>query len=236
MANKETILVVEDEQSITNFISTILTANGYEVQTAENGVQALVMITSQCPDAVILDLGLPDIDGQKVIRSIREWSQVPIIVVSARMHERDKITALDQGADDYVTKPFATGELLARLRTALRHAAQRKASEAGAKLESVYRCGSLVVDHGKRRVFLDGEDVHLTQNEYRILEVLANHAGRVLTYDFIIRNVWGPNASFDKQILRVNMANIRRKIEKNPAAPQYLRTEIGVGYWIVESE
>ena len=236
MANKETILIVEDEQSITSFISTILTANGYEVQTAENGIQALVMITSQCPDAVILDLGLPDIDGQKVIRSIREWSQVPIIVVSARMHERDKISALDQGADDYVTKPFATGELLARLRTALRHAAQRKASEAGAKLESIYRCGSLVIDHGKRRVFLDGQDVHLTQNEYRILEVLANHAGRVLTYDFIIRNVWGPNASFDKQILRVNMANIRRKIEKNPAAPQYLRTEIGVGYWIVESE
>jgi len=236
MANKETILIVEDEQSITSFISTILTANGYEVQTAENGIQALVMITSQCPDAVILDLGLPDIDGQKVIRSIREWSQVPIIVVSARMHERDKISALDQGADDYVTKPFATGELLARLRTALRHAAQRKASEAGAKLESIYRCGSLVIDHGKRRVFLDGQDVHLTQNEYRILEVLANHAGRVLTYDFIIRSVWGPNASFDKQILRVNMANIRRKIEKNPAAPQYLRTEIGVGYWIVESE
>lgn len=236
MANKETILIVEDEQSITSFISTILTANGYEVQTAENGIQALVMITSQCPDAVILDLGLPDIDGQKVIRSIREWSQVPIIVVSARMHERDKISALDQGADDYVTKPFATGELLARLRTALRHAAQRKASEAGAKLESIYRCGSLVIDHGKRRVFLDGQDVHLTQNEYRIIEVLANHAGRVLTYDFIIRNVWGPNASFDKQILRVNMANIRRKIEKNPAAPQYLRTEIGVGYWIVESE
>ena len=126
--------------------------------------------------------------------------------------------------------------MLARLRTALRHAAQRKASEAGAKLESIYRCGSLVIDHGKRRVFLDGQDVHLTQNEYRIIEVLANHAGRVLTYDFIIRNVWGPNASFDKQILRVNMANIRRKIEKNPAAPQYLRTEIGVGYWIVESE
>jgi len=236
MANKETVLVVEDEQTITSFISTILTANGYEVQTAENGVQALVMITSQCPDAVILDLGLPDIDGQRVIKSIREWSEVPILVVSARMHERDKIMALDQGADDYVTKPFATGELLARLRTALRHAAQRKAIEQGLRADSVYRCGGLVIDHGKRRVFVDGEDVHLTQNEYRILEVLAGHAGRVLTYDFIIRNVWGPNASFDKQILRVNMANIRRKIEANPAAPQYLRTEIGVGYWIVESE
>lgn len=236
MSNKETILVVEDEQTITSFISTILTANGYEVQTAENGVQALVMITSQCPDAVILDLGLPDIDGQRVIKSIREWSQVPILVVSARMHERDKIMALDQGADDYVTKPFATGELLARLRTALRHAAQRKASEEGMKPDSVYRSGALVIDHGKRRVFLNGEDVHLTQTEYRILEVLTKHAGRVLTYDFIIRNVWGPNASFDKQILRVNMANIRRRIEANPAAPQYLRTEIGVGYWIVESE
>ena len=237
MSLKERILVVEDESSITNFIATILSANGYEVLTAENGAQALMLTTSHCPDAVILDLGLPDIDGQRIIKSVREWSQVPIIVVSARMHERDKVAALDLGADDYVTKPFSTGELLARLRTALRHAAQRRAMQSGSEQETgVYRCGALTVDYGKHRVFLGDGDVHFTQIEFRLLELLTRHAGRVLTYDFIIKNVWGPNAAFDKQILRVNMANIRRKIESNPAAPQYLRTEIGVGYWIIEGE
>ena len=236
MSYKERILVVEDESNITSFISTILNVNGYEVLSAENGSQALMMITSQCPDAVILDLGLPDIDGQKIIKSVREWSQVPIIVVSARMHERDKVQSLDLGADDYVTKPFLTGELLARLRNALRHAAQRQSHAAGAGDDGCYHCGELTVDYGKRRVFLRGEDVHLTQIEYKILALLASHAGRVLIYDYIIKNVWGPTASYDTQVLRVNMANIRRKIEGNPAAPEYLRTEIGVGYWMKEGE
>lgn len=237
MSHKERILVVEDESSITSFISTILSVNSYDVITAETGAQALMLIASQCPDAVILDLGLPDIDGQKIIKSVREWSQVPIIVVSARMHERDKVTALDMGADDYVTKPFLTGELLARLRNALRHASQRQtAGVSGAGEDGCYRAGDLVVDYSKRRVFLRGEDVHLTQIEYKILALLARNAGRVLIYDFIIKNVWGPTASYDTQVLRVNMANIRRKIEQNPAAPEYLKTEIGVGYWMRESD
>lgn len=236
MGHKERILVVEDETSITNFISTVLAANNFDVLSAQNGSQALMLASSHCPDAIILDLGLPDIDGQRVIQSIREWSEVPILVVSARMHERDKVAALDLGADDYVTKPFSTAELMARLRTALRHSAQRKAALGGSAQEGEYHCGGLTVDYGKHRVFLDGEDIHLTQIEFRILELLARHAGRVLTYDFMIKNIWGPNAAFDKQILRVNMANIRRKIEKNPAAPQYLRTEIGVGYWIREGD
>lgn len=236
MSYKERILVVEDESSITSFITTILSVNNYEVLTAENGAQALMLIASQCPDAVILDLGLPDIDGQKIIKSVREWSQVPILVVSARMHERDKVAALDMGADDYITKPFLTGELLARLRNALRHVAQRMAAGSGAGEDGCYRSGELVVDYGKRRVFLRGEDVHLTQIEYKILALLASNAGRVLIYDYIIKNVWGPTASYDTQVLRVNMANIRRKIEENPAAPEYLRTEIGVGYWMKEND
>ena len=181
---------------------------------------------------MLWDLGLPDTDGQLFIRSVRRWSQVPILVVSARSHERDKVMALDLGADDYITKPFGTSELLARVRAALRHAAQR----AGGSELQVYRSGGLVVDGEKRRVQLDGVDVHLTQNEYKIVSLLARYAGKVLTYDQIIQHVWGPNAAGDNRILRVNMANIRRKLEQNPAEPQYLFTEIGVGYRMAEGE
>lgn len=235
MANQHRILIVEDEANIMSFMSAIFNVNHYEVISAKNGAEALMMISSYCPDVVILDLGLPDIDGMRVIKSVREWSQVPIIVVTARMHERDKVTALDLGADDYVTKPFATGELLARVRTALRHAGQKNV--AGTLVpEGVFRCGELSLDYGKRRACIRGEDARLTQIEYRIVSVLSQYAGRVLTYDFIIKNVWGPNATFDNQILRVNMANIRRKIETNPATPQYILTEIGVGYRMVEGD
>ena len=153
MGHKERILVVEDETSITNFISTVLAANNFDVLSAQNGSQALMLASSHCPDAIILDLGLPDIDGQRVIQSIREWSEVPILVVSARMHERDKVAALDLGADDYVTKPFSTAELMARLRTALRHSAQRKAALGGSAQEGEYQCGGLTVDYGRHRVF-----------------------------------------------------------------------------------
>ena len=229
-----TILVVEDEANIAGFITTILKTNGYDVLRADNGKQALMCITSYCPNAVILDLGLPDMDGQQVIRTVREWSPVPIIVVSARTHERDKVTALDGGADDYMTKPFSAGELLARLRTALRHARGR---EGGAETpQGSFRCGALTLDYAKRRVSLNGENIHLTQIEYRIIELLSRFSGRVLTYDYIIKQVWGPNAAFDNQILRVNMANIRRKIEANPAAPRYISTEVGVGYMMAEGE
>ena len=230
--NKYHILVVEDEKNIQSFMQTVLVANDYAVLTARTGEEAVMMLSSYCPDLVLLDLGLPDIDGQVLIRSIRKWNQVPIIVVSARSHEREKVLSLDLGADDYVTKPFGTSELLARVRAALRHAAQR-----GSSLQSgVYHCGALRVDWERRRVILGDEDVHLTQNEYKIVALLAQYAGKVLTYDQIIQHVWGPNASGDNRILRVNMANIRRKLEGNPAEPQYIFTEIGVGYRMAECD
>ena len=166
------------------------------------------------------------------IQAVRRWSQVPILVVSARSHERDKVMALDFGADDYITKPFGTSELLARVRAALRHAAQRSSGQQ----ISLYHCRDLTVDAEKRRVQLSGSDIHLTQNEYKIVSLLARYAGKVLTYDQIIQHVWGPNAAGDNRILRVNMANIRRKLEANPAEPQYIFTEIGVGYRMAEGE
>jgi len=229
------ILVVEDEPGISGFISAALTASGYDVEKAANGKEALMLIASHCPDAVVLDLGLPDIDGQKIIASVREWSSVPILVVSARTHERDKITALEQGADDYITKPFSTGELLARIKTALRHARSREVTQNSAP-KPRYRLKLLTIDYDKHRVFLGSDDVHLTQMEYRIVDLLSRNAGRVMTYDAIMRQIWGPNATQDYQVLRVNMANIRRKLEKNPAAPEYIKTEIGVGYWMAEDE
>ena len=230
--NKYHILVVEDEKNIRGFMQTILTSNGYAVLTAKTGEEALMMLSSHCPDLVLLDLGLPDTDGQLFIQAVRKWSQVPIIVVSARTHERDKVLSLDLGADDYVTKPFGTSELLARVRAALRHAAQR-----GSTLQvSAYHCGELTVDWEKRRIWLGERDIHLTQNEYKIVALLAQYAGKVLTYDQIIQHVWGPNASGDNRILRVNMANIRRKLETNPAEPRYIFTEIGVGYRMAEGE
>lgn len=235
MANQNRILVIEDEPNIVSFMSTIFSINHYDVITAKSGSEGLMMISSYCPDVVILDLGLPDIDGLRVIKSVREWSHVPIIVVSARMHERDKVDALDLGADDYVTKPFATGELLARVRAALRHAAARTNQDPTVS-EGVFTCGDFTLDYGRRRACIGGADVHLTQIEYRITALLSKYAGRVLTYDFLIKNVWGPNSTFDNQILRVNMANIRRKIEQNPATPRYILTEIGVGYRMVEGD
>ena len=230
--NKYYVLVVEDEKNIRNFMQTILTSNGYAVLTARTGEEALMMVSSHCPDLVLLDLGLPDLDGQIFIQKVRSWSPVPILVVSARTHERDKVTSLDLGADDYITKPFGTSELLARVRAALRHAAQHSAGQRAA----AYACGGLLVDWERRRVILDGQDVHLTQNEYKIVALLAQNAGKVLTYDQIIRHVWGPNIAGDNRILRVNMANIRRKLEKKPAEPQYLFTEIGVGYRMAEGD
>ena len=226
------ILVVEDERNIRNFIKTILTSNNYTVLTATTGEDAMTLLSSRCPDLVLLDLGLPDTDGQMFIQAVRRWSQVPILVVSARSHERDKVMALDFGADDYITKPFGTSELLARVRAALRHAAQRSSGQQ----ISLYHCRDLTVDAEKRRVQLSGSDIHLTQNEYKIVSLLARYAGKVLTYDQIIQHVWGPNAAGDNRILRVNMANIRRTLEANPAEPQYIFTEIGVGYRMAEGE
>lgn len=233
MNNKPCVLIVEDENNISSFMATILAAHNYMVIQASDGREAMTMITSHCPDVILLDLGLPDMDGQEIIRAVREWSQVPILVVSARGHEKDKVHALDAGADDYVTKPFGTSELLARIRTALRHGHMRK--DAGMEQEKVFYADGLRIDFDKRQVVVDGQEVHLTQIEYKIVSLLGKYAGRVLTYDYMIKNIWGPYYASDNQILRVNMANIRRKLEKNPAEPKYIFTEIGVGYRMIES-
>ena len=232
---KDRVLVIEDDKSIRNFMKTILEANNYEVIMAVNGAEAYSMITSQCPDVVILDLGLPDMDGMKILKSVREWSGMPILVVSARSHERDKVEALDLGADDYITKPFGTSELLARLRTAIRHARVSYLTPEGMQT-GTFRSGDLVIDYDKHRVYVGEQDAGLTQNEYKIVSLLGKYAGKVLTYDFLIKEIWGPNMKNDNRILRVNMANIRRKIEHNPAQPQYIFTEVGVGYRIVDPD
>lgn len=215
MTTKEKILIVEDEQTIRNFMQAILSAKGYDVLLARSGAMADTMIASHCPDLIILDLGLPDTDGMNVLSRVREWSKIPVIVVSARSHERDKVVALDAGADDYLTKPFGTEELLARIRAAIRHTRTPASSDALANT-GLFRAGELTIDYGKRRVFIAGRDAGLTQNEYKLVALLGLHAGKVLTYDYLIRELWGPSARSDNQILRVNMANIRRKIEKKP--------------------
>lgn len=232
---KDRVLVVEDDKSIRNFFRTVLEANNYDVIMADTGTEAYSLITSRCPDVVLLDLGLPDMDGMKILKSVREWSGMPIIVVSARTHERDKVEALDLGADDYITKPFGTSELLARLRTAIRHARAACLAPEGIQT-GIFRSGKMVIDYDKHRVFIDDRDAGLTQNEYKIVSLLGRYAGKVLTYDFLIKEIWGPNMKTDNRILRVNMANIRRKIEENPAQPKYIFTEIGVGYRMVDPD
>lgn len=232
---KDKILIVEDEQSISHFMEVVLTSNGYETLQSKTGNEAYAMITSHCPDLVLLDLGLPDMDGVRIIKAVREWSQLPILVISARNHERDKIEALDQGADDYITKPFSTGELLARIRTALRHKRQQTVHSSIAQ-NGIFQTGGLTIDYEKHIVTVDGKPVHLTQNEYKIISILGQYAGKVITYDYLMCEIWGPNTKGNNQILRVNMANIRRKIEHNPAEPMYIFTEIGVGYRMAESE
>ncbi len=235
MKIKDKVLIVEDEQNIKNFMSTILAANGFDTLLAGNVKDALSMISSHCPDLIILDLGLPDMDGLEVLKQVRAWSNLPVIVVSARTHESDKVAALDLGADDYIEKPFGTSELLARIRTAIRHTRTTLDNDSIAQ-SGKYTVRGLTIDYDKHHVLVNGEDVHLTLNEFKIVALLGKYAGKVLTYDFLIREIWGPKAKADNQILRVNMANIRRKIEKNPAAPEYIFTEIGVGYRMLENE
>lgn len=235
MSNKYLVVIVEDEYNISSFVSAVLQANGFDTMVARNGAEAIILITSHCPDLVLLDLGLPDMDGQGIIENVRGWSNVPIIVVSARARERDKVMALESGADDYITKPFGTSELLARIRTALRHVQLREGEQAQ-RQTGVFHTGDLEVDYDKRRVYVNGEDAHLTQNEYKIVALLSKYSGRVLTYDSIIKHIWGPNAKQGNQILRVNMANIRRKIEPSTAEPRYIMTEMGVGYRMAEGE
>ena len=235
MSEKRTILVIEDEHAISNFICRALTANDYKAMSATTGKEALSLFFSHRPDLVLLDLGLPDMDGVDIIKKVRTWSNTPIIVISARSEDHDKVEALDAGADDYLTKPFGGGELLARIRTALRHT-RTQAADPGLARTGIYRCGRLRVDFDSHLVWLGEENVHLTQSEYRIVALLTQYAGKVLTYDFIIREIWGPNAVGDTQNLRANMAKIRRKLEKNPAKPQYIFTEVGVGYRMAEGD
>lgn len=191
MTIREKILVIEDEKSISHFISTVLNNNGYEAMQAQTGEEALSMISSHCPDLVILDLGLPDMDGLDILRSLRSWSSLPVVVVSARSHERDKVAALDLGADDYLTKPFGTDELLARVRTAIRHTRTISGNDEIAR-NGTYTVGELVIDYNKHQVRVRGENVHLTLSEFRIVALLGKYAGKVLTYDFIIKELWGP--------------------------------------------
>ena len=231
MLNKIKIMIIEDEDAISNFIATTLKANTYAPLVAKTASEALSMIPSHCPDLILLDLGLPDMDGIEILKKIREWSSTPVIVVSARGEESDKVEALDLGADDYIAKPFGTSELLARIRTALRHILKNSSNVTAS---DVFRTKGLMIDFDKRLVSVDGKDIHLTQIEFKIVSLLAKSAGRVLTYDFIITELWGPYAVKDNQILRVNMANIRRKLEKNPASPEYIFTEVGVGYRMVD--
>jgi two-component system, OmpR family, KDP operon response regulator KdpE len=219
------ILVIEDEAQIRRFLRPALTGQGYRLLEAITGEAGLVEAATRQPDLVILDLGLPDLDGLEVIRRLREWTAIPIIILSAREQERDKIAALDAGADDYVSKPFGIGELLARMRVALRHAAQGDNAD-----ETTFATGDLAVDLARRQVTLRGEPVHLTPIEYRLLTTLVRYAGRIVTHPQLLKEVWGPNQTDQAQYLRVYVAQLRRKLEQNPARPRYLLTESGVGY------
>jgi len=225
-ASAPLVLVVEDEAQIRKFLRASLTAHGYRLEEAETGKQGLLLAATKPPDLVILDLGLPDMDGLQVTREIRAWSAVPIVVLSARGQEQDKVAALDAGADDYLTKPFSVAELAARLRVALRHAARTKSGET----ESVFQVGDLRVDLGKRLVGLGKDPIHLTPTEYRLLTTLVQHAGKVLTHQFLLKEVWGPADVNEVQYLRVYMAQLRHKLEVDPTQPRYLLTEPGVGY------
>lgn len=235
MEYKNKVLIIEDDKQISHFLGTVLSANNFDVITADTGEYGCAVISSHCPDIVILDLGLPGMDGWEVIDSVRKWSSMPIIVLSARNSEADKVAALEKGADDYITKPFGTNELIARIKTALRHT-RTASGDDGIAVEGVFRTGGLTVDYSKYRVYVDGKDANLTQNEFKLVALLGKNAGRVLTYDYIIKQLWGPHAKTDNQILRVNMANIRRKIEEKPAEPRYIFTEVGVGYRMAESD
>ena len=231
MDDKPYILVVEDDKPIRNFIAAALSAQKYKHIETDNGIEAIALSMSHNPDLIILDLGLPDIDGIEVITKIREWSKVPIIIVSARENERQKVEALDKGADDYLTKPFGIGELLARIRVALRHFSINKTET---ESMDTFKVKDLCIDFIKRQVIINGEEVHLTPIEYKIMALLCKYSGRVLTHNFIINEIWGASIGNENQSLRVFMASLRRKIEKDPAQPEYIYTEVGVGYKLVD--
>ncbi|HEV8639911.1 MAG TPA: response regulator [Methylomirabilota bacterium] len=220
------VVLIEDEPQIRRFLRATLAGQGYRLFEATTGADGLVEVGSRQPDVVIVDLGLPDTDGLEVIRRLREWTAVPIIVLSARGQERDKVTALDAGADDYVSKPFAAGELLARIRVALRHAVGATHEEG----EATFKVGELQVNLSARQVLVGGRDMHLTPIEYKLLTTLVRHAGKVVTHQQLLREVWGPTHTDQAHYVRVYMAHLRHKLEIEPARPRYLLTEPGVGY------
>lgn len=226
MSTPATILIIEDEAAIRRFVRPTLEAHGYKLFESETGAQGLVLASEHRPDTILLDLGLPDGDGMRVLERLREWSRAPIVIISARDREADKIAALDAGADDYLTKPFGVGELLARVRVALRHAAQL---QSGAPAP-VFQTGVLRVDLEHRRVFVGETEIHLTPIEYKLLAELVRHAGKVLTHRHLLREVWGNGYETESHYLRVHMGSLRRKIEDNSSRPRFLRTEPGIGY------
>ena len=220
------VVLIEDEAQIRRFLRATLAGQGYRLFEATTGADGLVEVASRQPDVVIVDLGLPDMDGLQVIRRLREWSAVPVIVLSARGQERDKVTALDAGADDYVAKPFGAGELLARIRVALRHTAG-VSHEGG---EATFTVGEVQVDLLRRHVLVRSTEVKLTPIEYKLLATLVKHAGKVITHQQLLREVWGPGHEDQSHYVRVYMAHLRHKLESEPARPRYLLTEPGVGY------
>lgn len=218
------IIFIEDDQSIASFVEATLQQHGYQVMIESTGKGGLQKILQHLPDCVLLDLGLPDIEGFEVLEQLRTWSDMPVIVLSARDQEKMKVKALDLGADDYMTKPFGLEELLARIRAALRH---KKSNQ------SRYEIGRFVLDDDKHEVSIDQKPIHLTPIEFKILRLLVQNVGKVVTLDQIARAIWGPYID-DLQVVRVNVANIRRKIEHNPAVPEFIQTEVGVGYRFIE--
>lgn len=234
MSNKFKILVIEDDVNICNFVKTIMETNGYQVFDARTGSNGKLMFLSHLPDLIVLDLGLPDIDGVDFIKMVRETSNTPIIVLSARTGERDKIDALDLGANDYVTKPFSTGELLARVRAALRDS-RRRNSQVDV-LKNVFRTKDMTIEYDSRRIKKGNEEIKLTQTEYNIVELLSLHAGRVLTYSEIIKKIWGYSDAGSVKKLQVNMANVRKKLGERPGESNYIYNELGVGYRMHDAE
>lgn len=232
--NKSLILVVEDDPAVRNLISTTLETHGYRYLTAPNGEAAILEASSHNPDVILLDLGLPDLDGITVIKKIRTWSNVPIVVISARSEDTDKISALDAGADDYLTKPFSVEELLARLRVTFRRL--NYVQNIGAGTDAVFTNGALKLDYAAGCVFLDGKELHLTPIEYKLLCILAKNVGKVLTHTYITKEIWGSAWDSDVASLRVFMATLRKKIEQGPDDVQYIQTHVGVGYRMVRVE
>lgn len=227
--NKYKVLIIEDDRNIASFVQTILETNGYQVLTAERCRQGLLVYSSHIPDLVVLDLGLPDLDGEEFIRQVRTSSTVPIIVLSARTEESDKVSALDLGANDYITKPFGTAELLARVRAALRTSRIQAATPG-----STFAVGDMRIDYDRRQVSIGGQPVHLTQTEYNILALLSQHTGKVMTYSAIIQAIWGTMDDCSIKKLQVNMANIRKKLGCRPGDNRYVTNELGVGYRMVD--